>query len=206
MNNQQLDRNTRRWAAGSKRGCSLLAMVLAGMTLLSGCATSTQPLQIYDLGTAQTARARRLRHHIDVSLPTAILPYDSDRLVIRTAPDAIAYLQGSQWVDGLPRLLQARIRDSLENAGSVGGPHAGIGDETLNVTIRRFEVDVTQGLAIVSLSVRLVSTSSDHLIAGRIIRATAPAPRHGGRGMVAALDEAAGKALAQIVQIASAQR
>lgn len=204
MSNQKHNRNASPWASHIARGCLPLALAMAGMTLLGGCATSSGPLHIYDLGTAQTARAPKLRHHIDVSLPTAILPYDSDRMVIRTGPDSIAYLHGSQWVDGLPRLLQARIRDSLENAGGAAASHTGLGDETLKITIRRFEVDVTQGLAVVSLSVRLVSTSSEHLIAGRIIRATAPAPNHGGEAMAAALDEAAGKAMHQIVLIASA--
>ncbi len=185
-----------------------LALALAAVALLGGCATAPEARQIYDLGTADSGPSPRLRHQIDVSLPVAILPYDSDRLVVRTGPDNVAYLQGSQWADGLPRLLQARIREALENArGTVGARHPdGIGDETLKITIRRFEVDVSQGLAIVSLSVRLVSTASERVIAARVIRATSPAPTHGGPGMAAALDDAAGKALRQIVSIASTSR
>ncbi len=206
MNDQQHQRGAIRLARPATSTRVPVALALAGVALLSGCATNAEPPRIYDLGTSQDLPARTLRHAIDVSRPIAIQPYDSDRLVIRTGPDTIAYLQGSQWVDGLPRLLQARIREALENAGAGARPQAGLSDETLKVNIRRFEVDVTQGLAIVSLSVRLVATSSDRVIAGRIIRATAPAPDHGGPAMAAALNVAAAKALRQIIMLAGARR
>ena len=204
MNDLRHQRGARQLARAVASTRAPVALALASVALLSGCATSAEPPRVYDLGTTRDLPARRLRHSIDVSLPMAILPYDSDRLVIRTGPDTIAYLQGSQWVDGLPRLLQARIRDALDNAGEGARPPTGLSDETLKVSIRRFEVDVTQGLAIVSLSVRLVSTSSERVIAGRIIRATAPAPAHGGEAMAAALNAAAAKALRQIILLASA--
>ncbi|MBV1707013.1 MAG: membrane integrity-associated transporter subunit PqiC [Hyphomicrobiales bacterium] len=206
MNDRQHHRGTIRPARTAASARVPVALALAGVALLGGCATSAEPARIYDLGTSQDVPARPLRHAVDVSLPVAIQPYDSDRLVIRTGPDTIAYLEGSQWVDGLPRLLQARLREALENAGAGARPHAGLSKETLKINIRRFEVDVTRGQAIVSLSVRLVATASDRVIAGRIIRATAPSPDHGGAAMAAALNAATGKALRQIIMLAASSR
>ena len=49
-----------------------------------------------------------MRGQLVVSEPDASSPLDSDRIVIRTGPQSLALLKDTQWVDPLPKLVQAK--------------------------------------------------------------------------------------------------
>ena len=139
--------------------------------------------------------------------PVATLPADSDRVVVRTGPEAVAYLTGAQWPDRLPRIIQTRLIETFENShllANVGRPGISA-DYSLSTEIRRFEIDVTSGMAIAEFSVKLVGDRSGRIVAARIFTAQAASPTSGPPAMTAALNEALGKILRQIVAWASGQ-
>ncbi|MCC2103629.1 MAG: membrane integrity-associated transporter subunit PqiC [Hyphomicrobiales bacterium] len=127
------------------RRCFLtLATIAAPALLLAGCGGSQ--LASFDLAAAPMGkmRAGAIRGVLAVAEPVADGPLDSERIVIRTGPDQLAYLSGAKWAGNLPSLLQSKIIASFENAHlvkSVVRP-GGVSDYSLHVDIRRFEVDV----------------------------------------------------------------
>lgn len=142
------------------RRCFLtLATIAAPALLLAGCGGSQ--LASFDLAAAPMGkmRAGAIRGVLAVAEPVADGPLDSERIVIRTGPDQLAYLSGAKWAGNLPSLLQSKIIASFENAHlvkSVVRP-GGASDYSLHVDIRRFEVDVVDNIARIELSARIVS-------------------------------------------------
>ena len=173
---------------------------------LAGCGGGGTP-QTFDLTAPVSLAARASRGQMAIAEPVAAAPADSDRIVVRTAPEAVAYLTGAQWPDRLPRVIQTKLIETFENAHllrSVGRPGISA-DYSLATEIRRFEVDVTTGMAIAEFSVKLVGDRSGRIVAARIFTASAPSPTSGPPAMTAALNQALGMVLRQIVAWASGQ-
>ena len=51
-----------------------------------------------------------------IAEPTALAVLDSDKIVVRSAPGETAQFSDARWEDRLPKLVQARILQSFENA------------------------------------------------------------------------------------------
>ena len=184
------------------RRCFLtLATIAAPALLLAGCGGSQ--LASFDLAAAPMGkmRAGAIRGVLAIAEPVADGPLDSERIVIRTGPDQLAYLSGAKWAGNLPSLLQSKIIASFENAHlvkSVVRP-GGASDYSLHVDVRRFEVDVVDNLARVELSARLVSDRTGRPVAARIFSATTPADRTADGKAAQALDETLANVLRQMV-------
>ena len=175
----------------------LCAVVL--LAALSACASA--PPATFDLTAPNDSPSRTPgRGQLVVYEPAANLPIDSNRIVIRTGPDAVAYLKGAQWADKLTRLVQARLIESFENAHSlraVGRPGM-VADYSLHAEIRRFEADVTRNEAAVEIAARIVGANG-HTVAMQSFSATSPLANDDGRTVTASLDDALGKVMRQIV-------
>ncbi|HEY6832832.1 MAG TPA: ABC-type transport auxiliary lipoprotein family protein, partial [Pseudolabrys sp.] len=102
-----------------------------------------------------------------------------------------------------PRLLQARLVESFENANrlrAVGKPGDKIaGDFVLITDVRAFEISAVDGTAVVEIAAKIVRDGSGRIVAARVIRATVPAQATQGAGAVAALNEAFVQAATQLV-------
>ena len=184
-----------------RRGLLRLAAAALPALLLAGCGGSQ--LASFDLAAAPAAkmRAGSIRGVLAVAEPVADGPLDSERIVIRTGPDQLAYLAGAKWAGSLPSLLQSKIIASFENARlvkSVVRP-GGASDYSLHVDVRRFEVDVVDNLARIELSARIVSDRTGRPIAAKIFTATAPAERTADGKAAEALDAALANVLRQMV-------
>ena len=189
------------------RPAAALTLALAFGLPLAGCG-GAPAVQTFDLTAPVDVGARGARGQFVVNEPVAVLPADSDRIVIRTGPGSVAYLSGAQWADRLPRLLQARLVQTYENAHllrNVGRPGTAA-DFAVATEIRRFEVDVTTGQAVVELSVKLVADASGRIVAAKVFSARIPAPSKGPPEMAAALDAAMGSVLRQIADWTAAAR
>jgi cholesterol transport system auxiliary component len=177
----------------------------AGATLaasLAGCGGGPAPVT-YDL-TAVRMPARRSGggNGLVVPEPTAIFALDSERIVVRAANGEITYLPRAQWSDRLPRLLQARLVQTFENAGraAVGRPVDRLAGTTqLVIDIRTFEVRESSREAVVELAVKRVDSGSGRLVNARLFGATAAVSAIDGLGATAALDQALASVLGQIV-------
>lgn len=176
------------------------ALALPAM-LLAGCGGNQ--LESFDLAAAPMGkmRAGAIRGILAVAEPVADGPLDSERIVIRTGPDQLAYLSGAKWAGNLPGLLQSKIIASFENAHlmkSVVRP-GGASDFSLHVDVRRFEVDVVANLARIELSVRLVSDRTGRPVAARSFSSTTPTDRTADGKAAEALDATLANVLRQMV-------
>lgn len=184
----------------ARLACFAVAVLLAG---LGGCSSPSAPA--YDL-TAPGAPVRRntlAGRQVVVAEPSAILPLEAERIVARDGANSISYLPGAQWADRLPRLFQARLVQTFENASSVRASRPGegvVGDYQLNSNIRAFMLDAARQEAHVEISVNLVDLKSGKLVSGRVVSRRVPVADSSGPSVARALDVALSGVLLDIVR------
>jgi cholesterol transport system auxiliary component len=176
-------------------------LVLGGATcaVLAACAAS--PRASYDISAATGGfPARAPRGQLAVLEPVAIEPVLSDRIVVRTSPATLAMLEGGQWVDRLPVLVQARLVESFENSHLLRGVgRSGIvADKILSTEIRRFELDSTKAEVTVEIYARL-SGSDGRAVGGRQFSARVPVVGDNPTLVAVALDTALNEVMRSIV-------
>lgn len=182
---------------------------LIAAALVAGCAAlpggKGRPLDTYELTTPDVAaRRHRPRLQILIAEPTALKSLDGQNIVVKTGPTAIAYLDGAQWGDRLPKIVQARLAEAFQRSrafGGVGKPGEGLAIDYQVVTeVRAFEIEAGSGeQARVSLFVRVLNDRNGVVVAERLFEADAPVAGSGNDAYVAALDRAFATAQADIV-------
>jgi cholesterol transport system auxiliary component len=178
-----------------------LVLLLAGLTFSPLAACSSAPSATYDLTAATGGFAARAgRGQLAVLLPDATLPADSDRIVVRTTPQSVAYLSGAQWVDKLPSLIQSRLVESFQNAHLLraAGRPGMLADFSLQTNIRRFELDAARSEAIVEISAQIIGPSG-RIVGGQIFAANVAAPARDPAAVASALDAALRQIMREIV-------
>ncbi|HET9902951.1 MAG TPA: ABC-type transport auxiliary lipoprotein family protein [Xanthobacteraceae bacterium] len=184
------------------------AFALAALTV-AGCATSS-PVPTFDLTAPREFPLPRgaVRGQLVVPEPAALAILDTERIVVRPGGDQVAQLSDAQWVDRLPKLLQARLVQAFENANrlrAVGRPGERIvPDYQLVVDVRRFNLTVDGAArAEVELSAKLVADASGRAVASRVFRASVPAAASEGEAAVQAIDAAFNQVVTDLVVWAS---
>jgi cholesterol transport system auxiliary component len=195
----QADPFAGQFQAGFGRSICPFFLSPAVAVMLAAC--SSAPKLTYDLNPiAGTYSARGGHGQLAIAVPEATLPANSAEIVVRTSPQAVAYLSGAQWADKLPSLIQSRLIESFQNAHIVraaGGPGI-LADATLQTDLRRFEFDAPQGIAAVEISAQLMGASG-RIIAGRSFSANIPAPSTEPSAVAAALNTALSRVMREIV-------
>ena len=183
------------------------ALAVAAVLVAAGCASA--PPETFDLSAASLPPAHKLRAQIAVREPVASLDLDSQRILVRTGPETVAYLAGAQWSDRLPSLVQTRLVQTFQNAQLLqsvaragSGPAA---DYSLELDIRAFELDVAAGQANVDIAAKIVGATSGRVLAAQIFRMRVPAAGSGGAEATKALNVALSAVMAQIVAFTAAQ-
>ncbi|MGC5779651.1 ABC-type transport auxiliary lipoprotein family protein [Methylobacterium sp. NFXW15] len=182
----------------------LPAVTLLAAALLGGCAGGATPLT-FDLA-ALPAGGRSIAsgRAIVVSEPVGIQPFEADRIIVREGGGSLSFLGGGQWADRLPRLIQTRIIQSLENSGrlrSVSRPGDKVAaDYQLISEIRAFDIQTSTGEAVVDLSLKLVADGTGRVAAARIFTARVPVQKVDAGSGAQALDQALVTVLGDIVR------
>ncbi|MEM6462070.1 MAG: ABC-type transport auxiliary lipoprotein family protein [Pseudomonadota bacterium] len=180
---------------------------VVGTLALSGCALLERQPQndTYELsGIPPVSGPSSRGRQIVVTDPAALKSLDGDRIVVRTSPSAIRFLDKSQWNDNLPEVVQERLIEAFEDSGRLGGvgkPGDNIAvDYLISPTIRSFEViaGVTD-TAVVEISVRVINDRNGVVRAQRVFQATAPVAGTENQAFITALDEANGQVMNDIV-------
>lgn len=180
-----------------------LLLSAASLIALAGCGGPAP--RTFDLSALPGAplRAGGGRGQMVISAPVATAALDSERILVRSGRDEIAYLPGAQWGDRLPLLVQTRLVQSLENThllAAVSRTGQGVqGDWSMSGEVRRFEIDVPAGEAVVEITVKLADNANGRIVGAMVARATAPGGAGKPEEAVAALDAALAGALRQIV-------
>jgi cholesterol transport system auxiliary component len=180
-----------------------LSLAIALAAALAGCGGAPQRATFDLTAPADLGRVSGSRAQLVVNEPTTVQAIDTDRILVRDGA-ALAYLPDAQWADRVPRLVQTRLIQTFENAsrlGRVGRPgDRVVPDIALNADIRSFGVETGSNLAVVEITVRLVSDRSGRVGAARAFAARVPVASIAGPEAAAALDQALGQVLRDIVR------
>jgi cholesterol transport system auxiliary component len=187
-----------------------MSFVAAALALsLAGCSSVgnlfTPAPVAYDLAAA-TRFPRHpgpARGQLVIVEPSVLGPLDGTAVVVRPAPGEAARLSGVQWEDRLPRLMQARLIQSFENASwlrAVGSPGDQIAaDFVLRTELRAFEISVADDTAVVEIAAKIVDERSGRIVAARAFHVAVPTETVQGPGAMAALNVAFVKAATELV-------
>lgn len=147
--------------------------------------------------------AEPMKGQLGVAEPTALMVLDTQRLIARPpSGPRTQILGGAQWGDNLPKLVQARLIQTLENATSpaaVGRAADNLtADRQLLVDIRSFDLVRSEPpVATVELAAK-VTGDGNRVLDARSFTATAPAASTEPAATAAALDQAFGKAATEL--------
>jgi phospholipid/cholesterol/gamma-HCH transport system substrate-binding protein len=178
--------------------------IVAGIERLTGGEGAKPQMISFDLTVPrQFPPADKREGQIAVAEPTALIVFDTQRLVTRSASGARSPLPGNgQWADSLPKLVQAKIIQTLENALSPSAvaraSDATTADRQLMIDIRSFELqDGTPPTARVELAARVTGEGS-RILAARTFSASSPASSEEPAAAAKALDGAFGQVATEI--------
>jgi len=176
------------------------ALVLSG---LAGCGSA--PSTAFDLSAARGAvRGGGITGQLVVAEPSTVQAFEAERIVAKDRAGTVSLIGGGQWADRLPRLVQARLIETLETASrarAVGRPGDGItGDNQLNTEIRAFNFDARTGEAVVEISAKLVDIRSGRVLNGRVFTARTPVGSAEAAQVAPALDRSAAIVFASIAR------
>ena len=177
--------------------------LLAPLALLGGCGGAT-PLTFDLAALPGQARAGGTARSIVVSEPVGLQPMEADRIIVREPGGSLSFLGGGQWADRLPRLIQTRVIQSLENTGrlrSVSRPGDKVpSDYQLVSEIREFDINSGTGEAVVDLSAKLIAEGSGRVVNARVFTARVPVAKVDPQNAAAGLDAALSQVLGDLVR------
>ncbi len=186
------------------------AVSAAGLSLallLAGCGSASTPDAYYGLTTPalaeKAAPGRSGSVQVLVPAPRALQALDTASIAVVDAGPVYTYFPKAAWTDTLPKVVQAKIVQSLENTRGlrgVGLPGEGLLiDYQLQTDLRSFQLQIDgQDRAVVEVMARLVNDRNGRTKASRIFRAEAPARSTNVRDAVDAMNAAADSVLREI--------
>jgi cholesterol transport system auxiliary component len=188
-------------------------VILAACLTVGACAAALElarpdPPRLYDLTPKSTfddlpeAEAR-----LSVEVPTATAGLNTARIALRPTSTTLEYYAGARWIDVVPVMVQNLLLESLDNAARLdvlGREVVGIpADYALVTHIREFQAEygeIGPPRVRVRLQARLVRLPRRTSIAATSEGFTVAAQDRSLEAIVAAFDEALGKALRRVVE------
>jgi cholesterol transport system auxiliary component len=172
---------------------------------MAGCASSSSAIPTFELVAPRDfGKVRQSRRQINVTMPTALQALDTERVVVQPAASEVNYLGDAQWSDRLPRLMQARMIEALENGAGFRTARANDrlnADYQLATDVRAFGINIASApQAVVEISARIVQERTGRIVASKVFTARTNANAATGAGAMAALNDAFGLVLVDLVQ------
>lgn len=207
----------------------LAAVFAAALIGLGACSSiipgaDRDPPRLYDLSPKSTFAKNlpRSRWQLVVEPPIAAAGLSSARIALKRHHLRIEYYAQAAWTDTTPTMIQTLIIESFENSNkivSVGRTSAGLrSDFVLQTSLREFQAEYSnRGLTKkarkrtenknavgpvvrVSINAKLVKMPERTIIASQTFQHTVIAASNSMEKIVAAFDDALGKALKRIVK------
>jgi phospholipid/cholesterol/gamma-HCH transport system substrate-binding protein len=170
--------------------------LLGGLESLTGTGAPKKGPTVYDLAAATSFPnlEKTIKAQLVVSDPSALLLFDSQKILVRNGAGTYSNIADAQWADNLTKLLQARIVQSFENAHQLGAVSRPIdqlnAQYRLELAIRGFQIaSQPSPNAVVDLSARLLNDKGA-VTDARIFTANIPAKSMQAADAVAALNQA----------------
>ena len=178
------------------RNSNRLDEIVDGLIRLTGVSTKQQQLAVYDLEVPKFGPDIKVPHgQLVIPEPTAVVALDTQRILLRPREGAIVPVEGAQWSDTLPKLVQSKIIQSFENANylEAGRPSdASTANFQLLLDIRTFQVSSSgDGAAEVELSAKLMNNTGQ-FVAAKVFRSESPCSATDALAAAKALNQAFG--------------
>lgn len=188
--------NIRKFSEALARNSDKVDSIVSGVERLTGGGTKQQA-RIFDLPAASSLPAlpKVPAGQLVVAEPTTLLVYDSDKIVVRSSGDDAPTIERAQWPDMLPKVVQARLVQSFENAGYAKvlgrAPDAVKPGHQLLIEIRAFHiVREAQGTAVeVELAARIMD-GDGRILGNKVFRQRDPLASIEAAAAASALGEA----------------
>ena len=180
--------------------------ILAGLERMTGGGTSQAEIPVYDLVAASTVPpppAGAPSWLLVVPEPTTLMGFNTDKILLQPATGESVPVPNAKWSDNLPVLFQEKVIQSFENAGyarSVSRTREGVtGDYQLLIDIRRFHLSTSsEPIAEIDFVAKILGQDGK-IIGAQSFQASSPAKGTDALAYVAALDEASGKVLSELL-------
>lgn len=135
---------------------------------------------------------------------TTLVRNDTQRIMLIASDGQSSFLENAQWADSVPKLLQAKIIQSLENASflaGVGRPSDGLSnDYQLLIDIRTFQISLAPPpKAEIEFTAKIV-TQNGRIIDARVFHGEAPVKATDPVSATEALNQAFMQAATELVQ------
>lgn len=179
--------------------------LIGGLEKLTGTGAPVKGPAVYDLAAASgfPAAEKKIAQQLVVPDPNVLILFDSQKILTRAGDGTYGNIANAQWADNLPKLIEARLVQSFENAQQLNMVSRPI--DTLNpafrleTTVRSFYIATEPTpQAVVEVTARLVSDKGD-VTAARVFSTTVPAKSIEAPDAVAALNEAFTKVAGEMV-------
>ncbi|HXW27478.1 MAG TPA: ABC-type transport auxiliary lipoprotein family protein [Xanthobacteraceae bacterium] len=187
--------NINTFAAALGRNSDKVDGIVAGLERMTGAAPPLPPPPAYDLAAPRTfAPFAKPKGQLAVREPTGPILFDTQRILARGKGGESEPLTGGQWSDNLPKLVQARVIQSFENADLAASVDRQLdevkADYQLLLDIRSFQL-VTAGapVADVEFTAKIVGDNG-RIVQAKTFHASAPAKAADAPAAAAALSEA----------------
>jgi phospholipid/cholesterol/gamma-HCH transport system substrate-binding protein len=185
------------------RNSDKLDGIVAGLERLTG-GGAKGPVTTYELSAPRIfpSHEKTVQAQVVVPEPGAPITLDTQKIIPRATGLQTASFGNAQWSDTVPKLVQAKIIEALDNShylSAVARPLEGLAaDYQLVIDIRAFEVAVAPGEAAEIEFAAKVLGKSGRIVAGKVFAAKASQKSPEVAAAVAALDEAFGKATVEL--------
>jgi phospholipid/cholesterol/gamma-HCH transport system substrate-binding protein len=183
------------FSAALARNSGKIDGILAGLEKMTGGA-SKPLLPTFNLTAPQVSvpLSKKTKKQLVVADPAVLVVYDTQRIIIKGTEGQLSFLDDAQWADNLPKLFQAKIIQSFDNAdflSAVGRPMEGLSaDYQLLLDIRQFQVSSgPPAQADVEFEAKILSKAG-RIIDSQVFRAEAAVKAMDGPAVTEALNEA----------------
>jgi len=180
--------------------------ILAGLEKTFGGEASKGPLPTFDLTASQIAVApsKKPGKELVVADLTTSVRNDTQRIIVVASDGQSSFLDNAQWADSTPKLLQAKIIQSLENANflaGVGRPSDGLtNDYQLLIDLRSFQISLVSPPKAEITFMAQIATPKGRIIDGRVFHGEAPVKAMDPASAIEALNQAFTQSAAELVQ------
>jgi phospholipid/cholesterol/gamma-HCH transport system substrate-binding protein len=196
--------NFEKFSGALARNSDRLDGIVTGVERLTGGGAAAAPSKIITLRAPQTFPdlERAARAQLVVPDPTALLMLDTRKILI-WSNDQGSNLADAQWSDNLPKLLQAKVIESFERAGSldaVAAPNEAFSaDYQMLLDLRAFQISREPAPAAqMEFSAKILNRDGK-IIGTRIFQGSAPLQAIEPSAVAAAFDQAFGTAASDLV-------
>jgi phospholipid/cholesterol/gamma-HCH transport system substrate-binding protein len=194
------------FSATLARNSKNIDTILGGLEKTFGSGASKGPLPTYNL-TAPMVSVRPPKKpgkELVVADPTTVVWNDTQRVILVASDGKSSFLNDAQWADSTPKLLQAKIIQSLENANflaGVGRPSDNLSDAyQLLIDLRSFNISLDSSPKAEIAFMAQIATPKGRIVDGHAFQSEAPVKAMDPSSATAALNQAFMQSAKDLVQ------